>query len=391
MARRLISVFCAYWLTFALVYACEIDYPIWIQRSPTADPLYRFIRNGKMGFIDHGGKIVVKPKLDYLGVNYGDEFEDGLLAIDSSGGVYVDRNGKTVIDKSFARSRIFSEGLAVAKSEDSGKWGYINTKGEWVISPRFDNFPKGYVGPFLGGLAEIEAAGKVGYIDPTGAFAISPRFLQGDYFLDGMARVVVEGPCMYSSGPCGDFSGLPKGTKFDPSLPPCKYTFVDRRGNIVSEDRYDGAGAFSEGLAPVRIERQWGYIDKTGKMVIAPQFEAANSFSEGVALVSSKGRYGYIDHAGKYVIAPQFSYAESFSDGLAVVGSRDSGVWYMDHTGKQAIPGKYQIASGFFKGLAHVRLKSVSADEALYLGNFAYIDRAGRRVFSYTIKDDDFR
>ena len=344
-----------------------------------------------MGFIDHGGKIVVKPKLDYLGGNYGDEFEDGLLAIDSSDGVYVDRNGKTVIDKSFARSRIFSEGLADAKSPDSGKWGYVNTKGEWVISPRFDNFSNGYLGPFHGGRAEIEVAGKVGYIDPTGAFAITPQFLKGEYFSDGMARVVVEGPCMVFSSQCGDFSGLPKGTKFDPSLPQCKYTFVDQRGNIISEDRYDGAGAFSEGMAPVRIGKQWGYIDKTGKIVVSPQFEAADSFSDGVALVSSKGRYGYIDHAGKYVVTSQFSYAESFSDGLAVVGSRNSGVWYIDHTGKQAIPGKFQIASGFFKGLAHVRLKSVSADEALYLGTFAYIDRTGRRVFSYTIKDDDFQ
>ena len=349
-----------------------------------------------MGFIDQTGKVVVPPELKYWGSNGGDEFHDGLLAIDAPKGIYVDHSGKTVTDTSFLRhwSPNFSEGLAEAKSEDTKKWGYINPKGEWAITPRFDGFPSENLGPFHGGLAAIEAAGQTGYIDTTGAFAIPPRFLKGDYFFDGMARVVVEGPCMYGDrgNPCGDFKALPKGTKLDSRLPSCKFTFVDRSGKIISDERYDSADHFSEGLAPVRVGNKWGYIDKTGKMVIAPQFDVVSSFADGVALASTNRLFGYIDHAGKFVIAPQFSYAEDFSEGLAIVGSLDSGVWFIDHIGKQAIPGKFAIASGFFKGLAHVKLKSSAADDGtIYLGDFAYIDRTGRRVFSYTINSNDFQ
>jgi len=344
-----------------------------------------------MGFIDQTGKVVVPPVLKYWGGNGGAEFHDGLLEIGVSHGVYVDRSANTVIDKGFFRGWDFSEGLAVAMPKDSKKWGYINTSGEWVIDPRFDTYPNGYVSPFRGGFAEIEVAGKIGYIDRTGAFAIAPRFLKGESFFDGFARVVVEGPCSYSNpeSVCPDSGAVPNGTKQDARLPSCKYTFVNRSGKIISDDRYDYAGHFAEGLAPVRVGERWGYIDKTGKIVIAPKFDKAAPFSDGVALVSANELYGYIDHTGKYVIAPRFTYAEDFSGGLAVVGSLDSGVWYIDSKGKQAIAGKFAIASGFFKGLAHVRLKSASTDdvETFSSGKFAYIDRTGRRVFTYTIGD----
>ncbi len=385
MARRLISVFCAYWLTFASVYACSIDYTIWMQRTPNADPLYRFIKRRKMGFIDQRGRVVVPPQLEYLGGNYGDEFHDGLLEIGIGHGKYIDRNGNRTIDKEFATGWDFSEGFAAAIPKSSRKWGYIDTKGDWAISPRFDVSPNGSVDSFRDGFAKIDVSGKIGYIDHSGAFTIVPRFLDGESFYDGMARVVVEGPCLYGNldGLCGSPSVLPKGSKPDSFLPPCKYAFVDRSGKIISDDRYDYADHFAEGLAPVQSGRQWGYVDKTGKMVIAPQFDTAAPFSDGVALVSTNRLFGYIDHAGKFVIPPRFAYAEDFSEGFAVVGSRNSGVWYSDHTGKQAIPGKFAAASGFFKGLAHVKLTSRSDDQDA----FVYIDRTGRHVFTYTITD----
>src|SRR5271166_242459 len=99
-----------------------------------------------------------------------------------------------------------------------------------------------YVWPFEDGFAKVEVEGKFGYIDHTGEFAIQPKFLDGDSFADGMARVIVEGPCVYSriqeESPCGDFGILPKGTKTQDSLPSCKYIFVDKTGKIISDQRY---------------------------------------------------------------------------------------------------------------------------------------------------------
>jgi hypothetical protein len=226
---------------------CEWSYPIWIPRSPSADPLYLFKKGNKVGYIDQTGKIVVPPI-----ISGGGEFHDGLLENAVSSGVYLDRTGKKAINKQFYRGWDFSEGLAVAMETEGGKWGYINTKGDFAISPRFASSQRDYVWPFEGGFAKVEVAGKYGYIDHTGTFVVEPRFLDGDSFHDGFARVVVEGPCLRlqveGEGACGEAKLVPPRAT-EPTSTVCKFTFVDKAGKLVSEQRFDSALPFSEGLA----------------------------------------------------------------------------------------------------------------------------------------------
>ncbi len=83
-------------------------------------------------------------------------------------------------------------------------WGYINTSGEFAISPRFESSLSDYVWSFSGGLARIKVKNKFGFIDHSGQFVIKPQFPDALDFNDGMARVVTEGPCVYfPDGPCG--------------------------------------------------------------------------------------------------------------------------------------------------------------------------------------------
>lgn len=366
---------------------CDSDYPIWIPRSATADRLYRFIKGRKTGYIDQSGKVVIPPVIPFAGGN-GGEFHDGFLKPGVADGIYFDATGKRVIDKDFYRGWAFSEGLAVAMEKDGGKWGYINTKGEFAISPRFDSSPMDYVWSFEGGFAKIEVAGKIGYIAHTGEFVVKPEFLDGDSFHEGMARVIVEGPCAYSriteESPCPNFGIVPRGTKTPDTLPACKYSFIDKSGKVISAQRFDYALPFAEGLAPVRVGRLWGYIDAHGVMRIAPRFDSAAPFSDGLGLVSEKGIFGYVDRAGAYIIKPQFKRAESFAEGFAVVGDFSAGYWYIGHDGQQAFPSKFALASPFFKGLAHIKvLSGVAGTENIHTGTFAYIDKTGKTVFTY--------
>jgi hypothetical protein len=367
---------------------CEWDYPIWIPHSANADPFYRFIKGPNAGYIDRAGNVVIGAVIPSWGGNGRGSFQDGLLEIGIGDGVYVNTSGKKVIDKGLYHGWDFSEGLAVAMEKDGGKWGYISTRGEFAISPRFASSPTDYVWSFEGGFAAVEVAGRFGYIDHTGEFIIQPKFLDGGSFHDGMARVIAEGPCIYlrisEESPCPDLGVLPKDTKTQEPLPACKYTFVDKFGKVISDQRYDYALPFAEGLAPVRIGKLWGYIDKAGMMVIAPHFDSASSFSDGLGLVSENGLFGYVDRTGAYVIKPQFKRAESFAEGRAVVRDPQSGYWYIDRSGRKAIPGKFALASPFFKGLAHVKIWSGgSGDETSRTGTFAYIDSNGKTIFTY--------
>ena len=388
-SRRFIASLClslAALLCFvAEAEACTWDYLIWMPRSKNADPLYRFVRDHKAGYIDRTGKVVIEPKFDVYD-NYGGEFHDGLLEVGIGSGEYVDSTGK-LLGLKLSSGKEFSEGLAVALPEYGDKWGYIDRTGKFAISPRFDHFQSN----FADGFAWIEVGGRYGFIDRTGEFVVAPTFLWGADFSDGMARVVVDGPCRLGyRGPCGGsvIIGDAAGRE---DVPHCKVTFVDRYGSVL-EGRFDEAKDFSEGLAPVRKGDKWGYIDKSGRTVIGPRFDDAWPFSSGRARVKQEGLYGYIDKRGEVVIPSRFEDAEDFSEGFAVVAGEGRNAegshtfYYIDRDGRAAIRGPFYVASHFFKGLAHVQFEIVRRAENgvnWMKRRFAYINTKGKTVFAY--------
>jgi hypothetical protein len=374
--RRLWAVLCS----VHLAYACETAPPLWSIQSSDADPVYRIVEKGKVGYIDNRGRIVVAPTLDEW---VSGEFHNGLLVTGVSDGPYIDATGKKVLDTGFYRNWNFSEGLAVAMREDTDKkWGYIDTRGNFAIPPQFNTSLEDYVSPFSDGFARIQVKGLYGFIDHTGRFAILPTLLHADDFSDGMVRVVLDGPCFIpGSGGCDIGEFVPPNSGKKGELPPsCKFTFIDKNGNVISAARFDGAKAFSEGLAPVQVGSLWGYIDKDGAMAISPQFDDAMSFSDGVAAVRQSGLYGYINKSGVLVIHAQFKQASDFHEGLAYVGDRESGYRYIDQHVKQAFRGSFVQATNFYHGLAQVQLKGSSR-----LERFAYIDTSGNARFTYTV------
>ncbi len=390
MSQRALKVICLLALLVASAPACESDYPIWIPRGPHADALYRFRKGDQVGYIDQNGKVVIPPTIRSYRHNTGDEFHDGLLQIDTAGAVYVNTAGKRITFGNLFRAWEFTEGLAAAMKEEGGRWGYIDTNGDFAISPRFASGPDDYVWPFSDGLALVEVNARFGFIDHSGKFVIPPTLLDAASFHEGFARVVVEGPCAYASEiyPCPDVRTPGLSNKQQQSegakLPNCKVTFIDKSGRVISGKRYDDANYFNEGLAPVLVGRKWGYIDQTGALVIAARFDKAQPFSDGVGLVSEDGLYGFIGKDGIYVIPPRFQWAESFSEGYAVVGvdGYHGPVWYISHHGDPVFERKFAAASSFFKGLAHVRL--LREREGDRKERFEYLNRDGRTVFSYT-------
>jgi hypothetical protein len=167
--------------------------------------------------------------------------------------------------------------------EQDGKWGYKNTDGEWVISPRFilanEFTPEGIA-------AVVDDDGWL-YIDVSGNELIRPFVVDNgpDYFQEGFARFVRDG----------------------------KFGFFDKTGQIVIEPKFDFAQPFSEGLAAVCMDCQkkteneysyfhggkWGYINKEGELVIPLEFEAVNSFDNGKARVKIDNQWKYLDKNGE--------------------------------------------------------------------------------------------
>lgn len=109
--------------------------------------------------------------------------------------------------------------------------------------------------------------------------------------------------------------------------------------SLVIKPKYQMAGPFMEGLAPVMLGGKYGYIDKEGSCVIPYRYEVAGVFAEGLARVALNGRFGYIDRQGKQVILYKYTEAGDFIDGLAEVvfnGKRGfvdkTGEWFDDRS-----------------------------------------------------------
>ena len=107
-----------------------------------------------------------------------------MIYIDGKYG-YTDKEGKIVIEPQYDGAGTFSEGLA--KVEINGKYGYINKRGKMVIEPQYD-----LAWRFSEGLASVKINGKHGYIDKRGKIVIEPQYdLAGD-FREGLALVEIN-------------------------------------------------------------------------------------------------------------------------------------------------------------------------------------------------------
>ncbi len=406
-------------LCFALVltqlnaggWACSYSAPLWIPNSFASSPLYKFMvgkeKDSKSGYIDQTGKVVIQPTLSLQPIFVSSEFRDGMLKV--SHGKYWDVSGRVAIDIAVEQSAEFSEGLAAAKVrvKEIGLWGFIDRSGKFAIQPKFNAMPQ----PFSDGLSLVVVGDRVGYINKSGEFAIEPKFMAGRPFFEGRALVIVEGPCALEfHSDCFSSITFPQPARelSNPNYRKCKYAFIDTHGSVISSDRYDEALNFSEGLAAVRVGKMWGYVDQSGRMAIPLMFYDAESFSEGLAVIGEpfpisrytgkrgwspgdpkppEWRYGFINARGAVVIEPQFASAKPFHDGVAVASDsflvRGTNHYYIGQDGKRAFPGNFNDASSFFRGLAHVRLSNGYRQAWYELGAYAYIDRAGRIVFSY--------
>lgn len=339
--------------------ACSWDYLIWQNRSKNSDPYYRFIKNGKAGFINQSGKIVIQPTLWASG-NYQDGVINGLLETNYQ--KYIDlKTGNKVSSDYYHQNISIFDGLSVK---------------------RFEN--------------------KFGFTDRRGKTIIEPKFVYAKDFSEGLAPVVLEGPCYYynSESPCPGADTFPVGTNSQPNTA-CQFNFINIEGKLISDRNFLDVKEFSENLAPVKTSEGWGYMNKNGRIIIAPQFEEANPFSEGLALVKHRNLYGYINVAGTFVIEPQFKSAESFSSGLAPVGEYgdetvSNKFYYINKNGKPATSDKFLLASRYFKGLAHVLVTeslkvNKKDDKELEIRKqiYSYIDAKGTKIFTYTVENEN--
>lgn len=351
----------------------------------------------RYGLMDTTGNVICRPSFSQIGVPYFD---------------------------------LKSEPVPAAKGR---KWGFINTKGEWVVRPQFE-----YAGYFHNGLAKVIVKGKTGYIRQDGTMAIEPWFEEGDDFFDTITVVrgyfqnkyqnlyintcgkiiweekfcfawpfqdgIAEGStCKFNEGEEQLWGAIDaKGEYlFTPQFksPP---EFLNKSAALAEKDslwgilNIDGLWivpplfesafkAYSADLAWTKREGKWTLTTHDGKTVTAQQFDDVEIFYEGLAAVKIGDRYGFIDTTGTVVftLEPEY-YPMHFSDGLALVlytGGSTNQWGYINKKGKWVIPPQFSDANHFHGGLAYVILSDDPKDR-----RSGYINHRGQVVWQFKDK-----
>lgn len=274
---------------------------------PYSASLFPVSIDGKYGYIDDAGSIVIAPQFSSAM-----PFSEGLANVRNEHGItgYINTNAVYVIRPQFLAGFSFSDGLAAVENTEQ-KWGYVDRVGTWVIPAEYD---AAY--PFENGVAKV---GDQGPLNEALVKIFDAQMKCNWYYIDKVGNRV----------------NVPKrGPGLHPARKNGKWGFVDEDGRIVVEYRFNDARQFSEELAAVKKSEFWGYVDRSGDFVISPRFRDAKQFSEGRAAVlfpESRG-YAYIDRKGDVAIKPRFGIAHEFSHGLAKVGV-DGKYGYIDREG----------------------------------------------------------
>lgn len=154
------------------------------QTKDKAMPLFWVREDGKYGYIDKTGKVVIKPQFENT-----TGFNEGLAATKLGGKYgYIDLKGNWAIKPQFDFTYMFSDGLAMVEIDKKSAW--IDKTGKIVIAARA--FEKTAIG-FKEGRLAVKKDGKWGYIDKTGKMIVAPQFQEAKEFSGGVAQVVTEG------------------------------------------------------------------------------------------------------------------------------------------------------------------------------------------------------
>lgn len=310
--------------------------------------LFQIFENGKYGFINSSGQIVIKPI--FLGAG---EFSEGLSHARINGTYgYIDETGDFVIKPQFDYATPFNEGLAIVYK--NGKPFFINRKGQKIFECNFSDIQQ-----FENGIAPVKTSGnKFGFIDKTGKLLIDTVFININSFIEGLA--VIQGPrdtalskkrggndkrigvidtlgnFIVPYGIYEEIGDLENGY-FQAKIPAepwdtiegysAKDAFLDKTGKIImsrdhsKHSRIDGN--IHCGLAKMNLYKYWlskdkdsyayennyeGYINLKGEIVINDTtFESVEDFSDNRAFVKDVWNYSIINTQGKYISQYQFN------------------------------------------------------------------------------------
>ena len=237
-------------------------------------------------------------------------------------------NGRTVIEPQFFFASAFKDSIAVAAIGNhilSAKYGFINEKGKWLITPQYSAADQ-----FTEGKARAQQNGKWGYINKKGEWVIQPQFMLCYGFVEGVAQASLKNNLWGLIDSSGKFILQPQfynisavfaATVCTQKNMTDKWEILNIKSNQSIKTSFTRMNGFKDSLSAARdTSNKWGFVDLRGEWVVPPIYTNAGSFSEGLVAVEKDYKsWGFINKKGEWVIPPQFDRMGIFNNGLAMM------------------------------------------------------------------------
>lgn len=232
---------------------------------------------------------------------------------------YINTNGEYVIEPQFKEAKSFSSN-GLAPAYDGKRWGYINTKGEWAIQPMYT-----YAKNFHSGYAIVEADKKWVYIDIKGNPLKTPDTDKFYDFNEYGVAFIRRGHQIGLINTQGEIILKPRfniirsfNNKYARVRSIEKWGIIDTSGSIVVEPEYDEIGHYYNGVVSARKGEQFGLITDGKFNVVEGATKILHFEGEGeLAAARKKNRFGFINKKGEWIIEPTFKKVKAFYFGLA--------------------------------------------------------------------------
>ena len=285
---------------------------------------------GKKGLLKPDGSILTPPVFDVI--NYPHEYK--YLAVKYGKYGFIDTSG-WIIPCDYQYAADFHNGKACVKK--NGKWGFINHKGETVISFKYDSLSA----LFSQNLCKAKINGKWGYIDSSERWMIKPAYEKAYDFDNGIAAVKENG----------------------------KWGYLNLNGNIIHSLTFNEEGKQTSNCwGPMLMAGKWGGYNITTDKTISPVYDTLIPFSANSAWVRQDSIWHIINSLGEKTTCPNgIKNIVMLENGLAIAYFSIDEMVLIDSVGQQI----NKVYTGNFiyygKGLVRYRLLDMQNKQVVLL------------------------
>lgn len=229
----------------------------------------------------------------------GDKIAGGLIPVQRSGRVgYVNMQGREVIptvydvlDDSSGWARPVSEGRIVVKKD--GNYGVIDTANKTIVAfsasiSSIDNYRSG--------IAQVRKNQSVSQLDKNGKVVSNSNNSDLNNSDSNRSNGSAAAANNIKNSQSKSLSSNTNGfTTLQPSQQDGKWGFVDDENVTMITYSFDEVRPFSEGLAGVRVDNNWGFLNLGGELVIPFRFDNSGV----IASERYKGESAFVFKSGK--------------------------------------------------------------------------------------------